>query len=110
MYERNNGIPWVDERPWSKDGEGTESIGDVRHQCVPLHFKIGTAKWPTCNWKKDGYCNTGYLPGLIREGNSIWYESYEWYDTIEDSELKDEALANKKILEESMNQDAKNKE
>ncbi|GJS65653.1 hypothetical protein Tco_0680217, partial [Tanacetum coccineum] len=40
---------------------------------------------------------------MIREGNSIRYEDYEWYDTIEDSELKEEALINKGILEESMN-------
>ncbi|GJW03924.1 hypothetical protein Tco_1562780 [Tanacetum coccineum] len=99
IYERNNGIPWVDEKLWSDDGEGIESIRDVRHQCIPLRFKIGTAKWPTCNWKEDGYCNTGDLPRLIREGNPIRYESYEWYDTIEDSELEEEALKNKKILE-----------
>ncbi|GJS46311.1 hypothetical protein Tco_0596432 [Tanacetum coccineum] len=36
-------------------------------------------------------------------GNSISYEDHEWYDMIEDSELKEEALINKRILEESMN-------
>ncbi|GKB37029.1 hypothetical protein Tco_0881971 [Tanacetum coccineum] len=36
-------------------------------------------------------------------GNSIRYEDYEWYDTIEVSELKEEALINKKILDESLN-------
>ncbi|GKA58276.1 hypothetical protein Tco_0757464, partial [Tanacetum coccineum] len=40
---------------------------------------------------------------FIREGNLIRYEDYEWYDTIEDSELKEEASINKKILDESMN-------
>nr|GEX21025.1 hypothetical protein [Tanacetum cinerariifolium] len=35
--------------------------------------------------------------------NSIRYEDYEWYDTIEDSELKEEPLINKRILEESIN-------
>ncbi|GKF24325.1 hypothetical protein Tco_0076647 [Tanacetum coccineum] len=103
IYERNNEIPWVDEKPWSNNGEGTESIGDVRHQCIPLRFKIGTTKWPTCNWKEDGYCNAGDLPGFIREDSSICYESYEWYDTIKDSELEEEALKNKNILEELMN-------
>nr|GEV42712.1 hypothetical protein [Tanacetum cinerariifolium] len=72
-------------------------------ECNLLLFKNRTAKWPTCNWKEDGYCNTGDLPGFIREGNSIRYEDYEWYDTNEDSELKEEALINKRILEESMN-------
>ncbi|GJV66342.1 hypothetical protein Tco_1477170 [Tanacetum coccineum] len=54
-------------------------------------------------WNKDGYCNTRDLPGYIREGNLIRYEDYEWYDTIEDNELNEEALINKRILEESMN-------
>ncbi|GJX27675.1 hypothetical protein Tco_0235754 [Tanacetum coccineum] len=53
--------------------------------------------------REDKYCNIGDLPGFIREGNSIRYEDYEWYNTIEDSELKEEALINKRILEESMN-------
>ncbi|GJY69386.1 hypothetical protein Tco_0472368 [Tanacetum coccineum] len=52
--------------------------------------------------KKDGYCNTGDLPRFICDGNSIRYEDYEWYDTIDDGELKEEALINKWILEESM--------
>nr|GEV46901.1 hypothetical protein [Tanacetum cinerariifolium] len=62
-----------------------------------------SAIWPTCNWKEDGYRNTRDLPRFIREGNSICYEDYEWYDTIEDSKLKEETLINKAILEESMN-------
>ncbi|GKD05972.1 hypothetical protein Tco_1180946, partial [Tanacetum coccineum] len=52
--------------------------------------------------EEDGYCNTGDLPGFIREGSFIHCEYYEWYNTIEDSELKEEALINKRILEESM--------
>ncbi|GKB18297.1 ribonuclease H-like domain-containing protein [Tanacetum coccineum] len=46
----------------------------------------------------------GDLPGLIREGNSIHYKDYEWYDKIEESELKMEASNNKRMLEESMNE------
>ncbi|GKD43755.1 hypothetical protein Tco_1268400, partial [Tanacetum coccineum] len=81
----------------------TEPLDKIHHECNPLRFKNGTAIWPTCNWKEDGYCNTGDLIGFIRNRNSIRYEDYEWYDTIEDSESKEEALNNKKILEESMN-------
>ncbi|GJU89741.1 hypothetical protein Tco_1302164 [Tanacetum coccineum] len=53
--------------------------------------------------EEDEYCNTRDLPGFIRDGNSIPYEDYDWYDTIKDNELKEEALINKMILEESMN-------
>ncbi|GJU04083.1 hypothetical protein Tco_1114421 [Tanacetum coccineum] len=66
----------VNERPWTDDGVWTEPINNICHECNPLRFKNRTAKWPTY---------------------------YEWYDTIEDSGLKEEALINKKILEESMN-------
>nr|GEU37420.1 hypothetical protein [Tanacetum cinerariifolium] len=72
IYEWNNRIPWVDEKPWIKNGE-------------------------------DRYCNTGDLPGFIREGNSIHYKDYELYDKIEDRKLKEEALINNRILDESMN-------
>nr|GEW09980.1 receptor-like protein kinase FERONIA [Tanacetum cinerariifolium] len=44
MYERNNGIPWVDEKPWTDNEECAEPMGDIRHQCSPLRFKIRTAK------------------------------------------------------------------
>ncbi|GJV55300.1 hypothetical protein Tco_1456305 [Tanacetum coccineum] len=40
---------------------------------------------------------------INHECNSIRYQDYEWYDTLEDSDLKNEALINKCILEESMN-------
>ncbi|GKB02960.1 hypothetical protein Tco_0831049 [Tanacetum coccineum] len=97
------GVPWVNENPWTDDGAWNEPIDNIHHECNPLRFKNGTTKWPTCNWKGDGYYNTRDLPGFIREGNSIRYEDYEWYDMIKDSELKEEALINKRILEESMN-------
>ncbi|GKE16683.1 hypothetical protein Tco_1424260 [Tanacetum coccineum] len=103
IYEWNDGIPWVNEKPWTDDGVWTEPINNICHEFNPLCFKNRTAKWPTCNWKEDGYCNTGDLPGFVREGNSIRYEDYEWYHTIKDSELKEKALINKIILEESMN-------
>ncbi|GKB24480.1 hypothetical protein Tco_0863881 [Tanacetum coccineum] len=80
-----------------------EPINNICHKCNLLHFKNGTAKWPTCNWKEDKYCNTGDLPRFVREGNSIRYENDEWYDTIDDSELKEKALINKATLEESIN-------
>ncbi|GKE82471.1 hypothetical protein Tco_1552471 [Tanacetum coccineum] len=82
---------------------GTKPIGNIRHECNLLRFKNGTAIWPPCNWNKDGYCNTGDLPRFIREGNSIRYKDYEWYETVKDDELKEDALINKRILEESIN-------
>ncbi|GJZ71407.1 hypothetical protein Tco_0635258 [Tanacetum coccineum] len=66
IYEWNKDIPWVDEKPWTKTG--------------------------------DGYCNGGNLPGANHIGNSLHYQDLEWYEALEDSELKDAALRNKAII------------
>ncbi|GKB85231.1 hypothetical protein Tco_0957503, partial [Tanacetum coccineum] len=54
-------------------------------------------------WNKDipwdGYCNRGNLPGAYHIGNSFHYQDLEWYEALEDRELKDEALRNKAIME-----------
>ncbi|GKA90918.1 hypothetical protein Tco_0812788, partial [Tanacetum coccineum] len=51
------------------------------------------------SWRRDGYCNGGNLPGAYHIGNSLHYQDLEWYEALEDSELKDEALRNKAIME-----------
>ncbi|GJU64982.1 hypothetical protein Tco_1246817 [Tanacetum coccineum] len=50
-------------------------------------------------WREDGYCNGGNLPGAYHIGNSLHYQDLEWYEALEDSEIKDEALRNKAIME-----------
>ncbi|GJW80957.1 hypothetical protein Tco_0144932 [Tanacetum coccineum] len=75
IYEWNENIPWVYEKPWTKIG------------------------WPTYSWKEDGYCNRGNLPGAYIVGNTLCYQDLEWYDALKDNELKDEALRNKAIME-----------
>ncbi|GJZ06260.1 hypothetical protein Tco_0540053 [Tanacetum coccineum] len=56
-------------------------------------------EWPTCSWRNDGFCNGGNLPRAYIIGNSLHYQDYEWYEALEDSELKDKALRNKAIIE-----------
>ncbi|GJR30089.1 hypothetical protein Tco_1106321 [Tanacetum coccineum] len=56
-------------------------------------------------WREDGYCNGGNLPGAYHIGNSLHYLELEWYEALEDSELKDEALRNKAIMEGLINDD-----
>ncbi|GKA77991.1 hypothetical protein Tco_0784528 [Tanacetum coccineum] len=51
------------------------------------------------SWREDGYCNGGNFPGAYHIGNSLHYQDLEWYEALEDSELKDEALRNKAIME-----------
>ncbi|GKB26941.1 hypothetical protein Tco_0866342 [Tanacetum coccineum] len=76
IYEWNRDIPWVDEKPWTD-----------------------TRVWTEPTPKNDGYCNGGNLPGAYIVGNSLHYQDYEWYEALMDSELKEQALRNKAIME-----------
>ncbi|GJW28049.1 hypothetical protein Tco_0044924 [Tanacetum coccineum] len=55
--------------------------------------------------KDDGYCNGGNLPGTYIIENQLHYQNYEWYEALEDSKLKDEALRNKAIMEGFIKED-----
>ncbi|GJZ06849.1 hypothetical protein Tco_0540642 [Tanacetum coccineum] len=55
--------------------------------------------------EEDGYCNGGNLPGAYHIGNSLHYQDLEWYEALDDSELKDEALRNKAIMEDLISDD-----
>ncbi|GKC64679.1 hypothetical protein Tco_1097277 [Tanacetum coccineum] len=98
IYEWNKDIPWVDEKPWTEGGVRTIPK-PVKHTCKPFNYKTGCSKWLTCSWREDGYCNRVNLPSAYHIGNSHHYQDLEWYESLEDSELKDEALMNKAIME-----------
>ncbi|GKB27446.1 hypothetical protein Tco_0866847 [Tanacetum coccineum] len=59
----------------------------------------------TLDWRKDGYCNGGNFPGAYIVGNTLRYQDLEWYEALKDSELKEEALRNKAIMEGLINKD-----
>ncbi|GJW43793.1 hypothetical protein Tco_0072592 [Tanacetum coccineum] len=98
IYEWNKDIPWVDEKPWTEAGVWTKTK-PVKHTCKPFNYKTRCSEWPTYSWKEGDYCNGGNLPDAYHIGNSIHYQDLEWYKALEDSELKDEALRNKAIME-----------
>ncbi|GKC73463.1 hypothetical protein Tco_1119346 [Tanacetum coccineum] len=56
-------------------------------------------------WMDDGYYNGGNLPGTYIIENQLHYQDYEWYEALKDSELKDEALRNKAIMEGFIKED-----
>ncbi|GJX82698.1 hypothetical protein Tco_0332179 [Tanacetum coccineum] len=58
-------------------------------------------------WKEDGYCNGENLPGTYIIENQLHYQDYEWYETLDDCELKEEALRNKAIIDGVINNDEK---
>ncbi|GJU20394.1 hypothetical protein Tco_1153736 [Tanacetum coccineum] len=72
IYEWNENVPWVYDKPWLDNGIWKEPK-PVKHTCKPFNYKTGCSKWPTCN--------------------------LECYEALEDCELKDEALRNKAIME-----------
>ncbi|GKD64129.1 hypothetical protein Tco_1306237 [Tanacetum coccineum] len=89
IYEWNRDVAWVDEKPFTP----------VKHTCKPFTYKTGCLEWPTCSWRNDGFCKGGNLPEAYIIRNSLHYQDYEWYEALEDSELKENALRNKAIME-----------
>ncbi|GJS82817.1 hypothetical protein Tco_0749358 [Tanacetum coccineum] len=85
-------------KPWLDNGIRKEPT-PVKHTCKPFIYKTGYSEWPTCSWRNDGYCNGGNLPRTYIIGNQLHYLDYEWYEALEDCELKNEALRNKAIME-----------
>ncbi|GJY93296.1 hypothetical protein Tco_0509078 [Tanacetum coccineum] len=98
IYEWSENVPWVYDKPWLDNGIWKEPK-PVKHTCKPFNYKTGCSEWSICSWKEDGYCNRGNLPGAYHIKNSLHYQDLEWYEALEDSELKDEALRNKAIME-----------
>nr|GEU39385.1 RNA-directed DNA polymerase, eukaryota [Tanacetum cinerariifolium] len=56
-------------------------------------------------WKEDGYCNRGNIPGTYFIENQLHYQDLECYEALEDSELKNDALRNKDIMEGFIDED-----
>ncbi|GKD57612.1 hypothetical protein Tco_1290999, partial [Tanacetum coccineum] len=104
IYEWNEDVPWVHEKPWTDNGVWEEPA-PVKQYCEPFSFKSGHSEWPTCSWKDDGYCNGGNLPGAYRIGNTLRYQDLKWYKALKDGKLKDEALKNKAIMEGMIDED-----
>ncbi|GJW86293.1 hypothetical protein Tco_0161633 [Tanacetum coccineum] len=106
IYEWNNDVPRVHEKPWTNYGAWNEPT-PVTHYFKPFNYKIRCSEWHTCGWREDGYCNGGNLPRAYIIGNSLHYQDYEWYEALKDGELKEEALRNKAIMEGTIDDDDK---
>ncbi|GJV10233.1 hypothetical protein Tco_1351774 [Tanacetum coccineum] len=75
-------VPWVANMPWLDYGPWMEPSNDIKHIFKPFHFKNRHAMWPTCNWKKEKYCNGGDLPRVIWSRDVTYFKSYEWYENL----------------------------
>nr|GEV06841.1 hypothetical protein [Tanacetum cinerariifolium] len=60
------------------------------------HDKLRIVGFPT---SLVGGARRWKFPSAYVIGNSLHYQDLEWYEALEDSELKDEALRNKAIME-----------
>ncbi|GJU62573.1 hypothetical protein Tco_1244408, partial [Tanacetum coccineum] len=74
-----------------------ESFDDMDE--VAEVFRIDTNLFDFETPIEDSYCNGGNLPDAYHIRNSLHYQDLEWYEALEDCELKDEALRNKAIME-----------
>ncbi|GJY42038.1 hypothetical protein Tco_0429308 [Tanacetum coccineum] len=106
-FKEFNYLLQIDPNLLTKDIEGFKTYEDYKDDWIYEYNKdkTGCLEWPTCSWMDDGYCNRGNLPGTYIIRNQLHYQDYEWYETLEDSELKDEALRNKAIMEGFINDD-----
>ncbi|GJV77081.1 hypothetical protein Tco_1508665 [Tanacetum coccineum] len=91
----------------TKDIEGFKTYADYKSDWIYEWNKdvpwVDEKPWTKAG--DDGYCNGGNLPGTYIIGNQLHYQDYEWYEALEDSELKDEALRNKAIMEGFIDED-----
>ncbi|GKC49321.1 hypothetical protein Tco_1072066 [Tanacetum coccineum] len=72
---------------------------DIQYAVSIKEDTVGCSEWPTYSWRENGYYNGGNLPGAYIVRNSLHYQDLEWYEALEDGELKEEALKNKAIIE-----------
>lgn len=97
-YEWNDQVPWVENEPWLEYETWDQLPNNMIHTCQQFRFKDGRAEWPTCNWKTKNQCNGGNLPGLYSTGYWTYCESLNWYEELEDGDLKTHALMARAFL------------
>nr|GEV05690.1 hypothetical protein [Tanacetum cinerariifolium] len=97
---------------WTRGGDEVEltdkeSSNSDDEDDVAKIFRIDGVvfDFETPTWKDDGYCNRGSLPRAYIVGNTLHYQDSEWYEALEDGELKDEALKNKTVMDGIINED-----
>ncbi|GKE93291.1 hypothetical protein Tco_1574386, partial [Tanacetum coccineum] len=81
IYECNENVPWVYDKPWLDNGIWKEPT-PVKQHCKPFNYKTGCSEWPTCSWRKDGCCNGGNFLGAYVIGNSLHYQDLGWYEAL----------------------------
>ncbi|GJU91117.1 hypothetical protein Tco_1303540 [Tanacetum coccineum] len=104
--EWNDGLSITDARSSKNLDEVTEFLTLRDSKPLKITRMIGSMNGTRTyhSWMNYGYCNRGNLPGTYIIGNQCHYQDYEWYEALEDGELKNEALRNKAIMEGLINE------
>ncbi|GKE81918.1 hypothetical protein Tco_1551918, partial [Tanacetum coccineum] len=106
-FKEFNYLLQIDPDLLTKDIEGFKTYEDYKNDWIYEWNK--DVPWvnekPWTNAGNDGYCNGGNLPGTYIIRNQLHYQDLEWHEALEDSELKDEALRNKAIMEGFIKED-----
>nr|GEV24348.1 hypothetical protein [Tanacetum cinerariifolium] len=95
-FKEFNYLLKIDPDILTKDIEGINTYEEFKN-CWIYEWN-NDVPWPTCGWRKDGYCTGGNLPGAYIIRNSLYYQDYELYEALVDGELKEESLRNKAIM------------
>ncbi|GKE06675.1 hypothetical protein Tco_1398693, partial [Tanacetum coccineum] len=100
-FKEFNYLLKIDPDLFTKDIEGFKTYEEYKDDWI-YEWKKTYLRWTRnlgLTQKNDGFCNGGNLPGAYIIGNSLQYQDYEWYEALKDSELKEDALRNKAIME-----------
>ncbi|GJV87448.1 hypothetical protein Tco_1531386 [Tanacetum coccineum] len=103
-FKEFNYLLKIDPDVLTKDIEGFKTYDKYNDDWI-YKWNKNVPWWPTISWREDGYCNGGNLPRVYIVGNTLIYQDLEWYEALKDSELKEEALRNKAIMEGLIDED-----
>ncbi|GJZ70186.1 hypothetical protein Tco_0633736 [Tanacetum coccineum] len=100
-FKEFNYLLQIDQDLLTKDIEGFKTYEEYKDDWIYEWYR--DVPWvdekPWTDTGNDGYCNGGNLPRAYIVGNSLHYQDSEWYEALKDSELKEQALRNKAIME-----------
>nr|GEW90661.1 hypothetical protein [Tanacetum cinerariifolium] len=96
-FEEFNFLFQIDPDLLTKDTEGFKTYEDYKNDWI-------------YEWNKDVQMMDTVMEETYPEltyivGNQLHYQDYEWYEALEDSELKDKSLRNKVIMEGFIKED-----
>nr|GEV49701.1 EEIG1/EHBP1 N-terminal domain-containing protein [Tanacetum cinerariifolium] len=82
-----------------------EDVDNFKRYYTSYTFDVGYRVLIDLILHRSSITTVGNVPGAYIIENSLHYQDYEWYEGLEDEELKKESLRNKAIMEGIMDDD-----